>query len=550
MVETIDKRWLWRAILLASVLGLAAWLGVRAIGPGPLPKDFPGRPDLTSAPTVLVQLVDETEAKARSHPESAEGIGALGIVYHANQFYGQAETAYKLASRLEPADYRWVYYQALLKEEEGQEKAQFELLRRTLELRPDDVPALQKLGDIYSKQDNPTEAARYYSRSVRAAGEAESPQAIFALGRIAAQRKEWSKVVDLLAPLASTHPHIRPTHQLLAEAYEALGDQRKGEQARRSLLRPNLIPVPPVPDPSYQELVGLSCSSTRLLKEAGLLSRFGRPLEAVLVARRALEIAPADPDVRHLLARTLLDSRGGEPDAVDEALWHLAEGLRQRPDDLVPLYYFAAFFFRQQKTDAAVERLRGMLRERAGKAEAHYYLGLMADHLGETEEAALQYKEALRLDPDYPEPCDAIGLLFVGNGQPDEAIAFFEKAVRLRPTFTRARCNLGVALESQGKIGPAIEQYREALRLKPNDGEAHMFLAIGLLKTGQVEEATEHFRDAVSIVPDHAQAHYGLGCALVLQRNVDEAAEEFRETLKLNPDHTDARKQLQKLENN
>jgi tetratricopeptide (TPR) repeat protein len=201
--------------------------------------------------------------------------------------------------------------------------------------------------------------------------------------------------------VASTHPHIRPTHQFLAEAYHELGDRRKAEQARRNLLRPNLIPVPPVRDPLYQELVALSCSSTRLLKEAGLLSRFGQPAEAVRVARRALEIEPADPDVRHLVARTLLDSRGGEPEAVDEALGHLAEGLRQRPDDPVPLYYFAAFFFRQQKTDAAVERLRGMLREKAGKAESHYYLGFMADRLGEKEEAALQYKEALKLDPNY-----------------------------------------------------------------------------------------------------------------------------------------------------
>ncbi len=98
----------------------------------------------------------------------------------------------------------------------------------------------------------------------------------------------------------------------------------------------------------------------------------------------------------------MLDSRGGEPEAVDEALGQLAEGLRLRPDDLVPLYYFAAFFFREQKTDAAVERLRGMLRGKAGKAEAHYYLGLMADRLGETDEAARQYREALRLDSRLP----------------------------------------------------------------------------------------------------------------------------------------------------
>jgi tetratricopeptide (TPR) repeat protein len=544
-----NRTWLWGAGLAAAGLGVAAWFGLNSLVPIPLPKDFPGRPDLSAGPVALVRLVDDAEQRVRTHPRSAEAIGRLAMVYHANQFYDQAQSAYRIASRLKPGDYRWVYYQALVEEEQGQEQDQHDLLLKTVELQPGCVPALQKLGDIAFKQNRLAEAVRYYEQSDRAAGPGKSAQAVFGLGRAAARQADWPRVVAHLAPLAQEHPHLRPTYQLLAEAYEALGDSRRAAGERGKLLNDNLIPVPPVSDPLHHDLLTLCCSSTRLLKEAGLLSRFGQPGEAIRLARRAIEIEPEDADVRHLLAKTLLDARGGEPEAVNEALGHLAEGLRLRPDDSVPLYYFAAFFFRNHKTQAAIERLRALLREKTGKAEAHYYLGVLAERLGETDQAQGQYQEALRLDPGYAEPCDGLGLLLAAAGRLNEAVALFEKAVQLKPTFTRARSNLGVAYEQQGKIAQATAQYREALRLKPNDGETHLFLAIALLKTGQVEESIEQFREAVMILPADPQAHYGLGCALAAQGRSTEAAEELRQALRLRPDHAGARAQLRKLEN-
>ncbi|HYK90549.1 MAG TPA: tetratricopeptide repeat protein, partial [Acidobacteriota bacterium] len=447
-----------------------------------------------------------------------------------------------------PDDYRWPYCRALVMEESGREKEVPDMLLTALRLKGDFAPALQKLADIYYRQDNLDEAERYYQRCASVARGDSLLQPLFGLGRVAARRKDWSKVVKYVAPLSLDFPYIRPTRQLLVEAYEGLGQSEKAATERESLRQPKLIVIPPIKDPLMDELLALCCSSTRLLKEAGLRSRFGHPDQAIEVVRRAIEVEPEDADARHYLARTLLDTHGDKTEAVDDALVQLREGLRLRPDDLLPLWYFAANFFEKEKTTAAVEQLRTMLMEHAGSAEGHYYLGVVADHLGRTQEAVAQYQAALKANPDYAEAYHKLGLILVSSGKLDEAIEYFRRAVQLSPMFTTARSNLGVAFEERGKTGQAIAEFEEALRLKPGDGPTHMFLGIALLKSGKIEQAAEHFRETVRISPGEAQAHYGLGCVLAIRRKTGEAIEELREALRLRPDYPEARDLLQKLE--
>jgi len=544
----LRKAWIWKVALLACALGLGTWLFLSVLVPLKPPEDFPKLPDLQSQSQALRNMLNGADAQARSHPNSAEDIGRLGMVYHSNQFYEQAESAYKIALRLAPRDYRWPYCLALVKEETGQEKEVHDLLQKTVQLKRDYIPALQKLADIYYKQDKLDEAAHYYGLSVGVASGSSSLQAIFGLGRIAARRKDWSKVVEFVAPLSREYPHIRPPHRLLLDAYEALGQAELAEEERRHLLNPDLIVIPLVKYPLDEELIILSCSSTRLLKEAGLLSRFGKPDEAIRVARRAVEVEPGDADVHHCLARTLLDAHGADDGAVGEALDHLREGLRLRPDDLLPLWYFATFFFKQDKTDEAVEQLRSMLAAHADKAESHYYLGLVADRQGRAAEAVEYYREAVRNDPRNAEALNKLGLAFAAEGKLSEAIAYFEKAVDLKPAFVIARSNLGVALDQYGRTAQAVAQFREVLAFKPNDAPTHMFLAIALLKLGKMEEAGLHFREAIRFAPGNAEAHYGLGCVLAEQRKPEEAAEAFRVALRLRPGYSDAARALQKVE--
>ncbi len=580
--DRLNRAWLWKTVALASFLGLGTWLLLTLRVPHQVPADFPGLPDLKAQTGELRKLLIDADAEARRHPGSPAAIGRLGMIYHSNQLYGEAESAYRIASRLAPGDYYWSYCRALMDEENGDESGQRELLLETVAQRPGFAPALQKLADLYFKQDMLDEAARYYERGVASAGRNSALQAAFGLARVATRRRDWPKVIEYVAPLIRAYPQIRPPYQLLADAYDALGRPEKAEEARANLLRSGLIVVPPIEDPVSDELLNLCCSSTRLLKQAEFLGRFGYSDQQLNLARRAVKVQPDDPDAHHFLARTLLKTHGTDHKAVDEALVHLNEGLRLRPDDFRPALLVADIFFSQNQTDAAIEQLRALMARNVGSAEACYFLGVATEYQGKIAEAAAHYRDALKKKPDYPEPYLKLGVILAGEGKLDQAIEEFQRAIRLKPTFDLAYYNLGLALEQQGKperaiepfekvavlkpgfaparyhlgmvleqrgkIDEAVAQYSEAIRLEPNNGEAHLMLGLALAHNGRFDEAARQIRETLRITPEDADAHCGLGSVLLSQGEVEAAAEEFRQTLRLQPNHAEARSQLQRLE--
>jgi tetratricopeptide (TPR) repeat protein len=543
-----DKRSLLKTAGLAVALGVATWLLAPSLLPVGLPEDFPKLPDLHKLNPGLRTLLESTDREARGRPGSAQAIGKLGMAYHSNLFFEQAASAYRIAARLAPGDYQWVYCQAFLQEENGNEKEQFKLLQQTLPLKPDHVPALLKLADGAFKRDRLDEAASYYEMAARVPDGGSSLQAVFGLGRVAARRQEWNRVIEYIAPLSRTYSNLRPPYELLQEAYEALGQANKAAEARQRMSLTKFKVVPPPEDPLNQQLIGLCYSSTRLLKEAGLLSHLGYPERAIQVARRAAEADPTDPDVRNFIARTLLTFYGDKPEAIDEALTQLGECLRLKPDDLVPLWRFTDDFFDTPKTVVAVERLRALLRPLANRADAHFSLGLVADAQGEAEEAVSQFQAALKNDPNNSGIYNKLGMIFDRAANLDEAIAHFQKAVQLDPMNTAARFNLGVALCQRGKLGQGLKELGEVLRVKPHDAAAHFAVGFAFLYSKRIDEAIVNFREALRDKPDNADGHYGLGSAFSAQRKREDAVAELREALRLRPSFPEAQALLHQLE--
>jgi len=458
---------------LAIALGGATWLLGPLLLPAGLPEGFPKLPELKTVSQGARALLEGADRDARRHPRSAEAVGKLGMAYHANLFLEQAADAYRIAARLAPDDSRWAYCQAFLQEELGNEQEQTRFLQETVRLKPDHVPALLRLADGEFKRDQLDEAARHYESAAAAPGGHSSLQAVFGLGRVAARRHEWNQTIERVAPLTRAYPYLQPPYELLQEAYAALGQADKAEEARQNIALSRSKNMPPPQDPLNDELIALSYNSTRLLKQAGLLSRFGYPEQALQVARRAAEADPKDPDIRNFLARTLLASYPNKPDAVDEALTQITECLRLKPTDPIPLWGFANVFFEAPKTPAAVERLSVLLRPFADRGDAHFFLGMVADARGQNAEAASQYEGALRDNPKNAGAYIKLGLICDREAKFDQAIAYFEKAIRLDDMNTVARFNLGIALLQRGRDSQGLKELGEVLRLKPNDAPTH-----------------------------------------------------------------------------
>ena len=533
---------------LAAVLGVGTWLLLRMLAPAMVPADFPALPDLHAASPGLRALLSAADTDARKHSGSAEAVGALGIAYHANEYLAEAAAAYRIASRLAPGDSQWVYCQALLQEEGGNEKQEFELLRETVRLAPEAAPALVKLGDGAFKQEAFDEAVRYYERA-RSASQDAIPAATFGLARVAARREQWAKVIEFAAPLTSNYPTVRPPFQLLQQAYEATGKSTQAAEIGAILLSGKFTDMPPPSDAILERLTAASYSSTRLLKAAGLASRFGHPDRGIPIARRAAEANPTDADIRNYIATTELTFYGDKPDAVDDALTQLAEALRLKPADPAPLWRFTNDFFEQPKRPAAVARLYALISPYADRAEANFYLGLVADAQGRPQEAIARYQAALAANPKDARPYNKLGLIQEQTGQFVAAIANFRKAIQLDPLNTVARFNLAVTLMQLQKYAEGLAELREVLKLHPRDAPTYFCMGFAFLYSGNAADAEARFREGLLYQPNDAEAHFGLGSALAAQHKRDVAAAELREALRLRPDYQEALQLLREVGN-
>lgn len=538
------KAGIWNLLALGAVLGVGTWVASSLLFRAKLPPDFPHLPDTRAMSPAIRNLLAAADQDARKHPRSAEAMGKLGMAYHANDDLEQAAAAYRIASRLAPGEVQWVYCQALLQEEYGNEDAEFSLLRQTVALKHDYVPALIKLADGYFKQEKLDDAARDYGLAAKDA----NLQASFGLARVAARRDDSNKVIEYAEPLARAYPSVRPPFQLLETAYEKAGRPDKAALMREALLSGKFTDVPPAADPVADRLTDLSYSSTRLLKAAGLQSRFGYPDRAIQIARRARDTNPADPDIPAFLAHTLIAFYPDRPEAMDRALTELSEYLRLKPDDPVPLFSFANDFCEKPKPAAATERLRVLMIPYAGRPDAHYYLGLVLDAQEKIEEALSQYQAALAHHPNDSRVYNKLGLLMDKAGKPDRAVAYLEKSVQLDPPNTIARFNLGVALMQQGNYSRGFEELAEVLRVHPHDAATHFVMGFGYLFTKGIDDAVAHFREGLGYKADDPEAHYGLGTALSIQGKRQDAVAELREALRLRPNYPDALELLHQLE--
>jgi protein O-mannosyl-transferase len=139
----------------------------------------------------------------------------------------------------------------------------------------------------------------------------------------------------------------------------------------------------------------------------------------------------------------------------------------------------------------AMIHLTEALRLKPDLAEAHYNMGLGMHRLGRLDEAIAAYRQALQLKSNLPEAYNNIGNALQEMGRVDEAIPQYEIALRLEPDFVYALNNLGYALQKKGRLMESAASFREALRIKPDYADAQKNLTRTLLLIRMRQNSSE-----------------------------------------------------------
>jgi predicted O-linked N-acetylglucosamine transferase (SPINDLY family) len=196
------------------------------------------------------------------------------------------------------------------------------------------------------------------------------------------------------------------------------------------------------------------------------------------------------------------------------------------------------------RLDEAEALYRGVIADEPGRAEAHFFLGLVCEARGDQAAAADAYTRAVAHAPGLAEAHYNLGLLHKRGGRFAEAVAAYRQAIRARPDFADAYHNLAGALEALGHFDRAAAIYRRALALRPDAPETHHNLGNALRALGTLDDAAAAYAEAIRLRPDYAEARNNLGNVLKARGKLDLAAAQLRRAIADRPDYAEAHTNL------
>ena len=224
------------------------------------------------------------------------------------------------------------------------------------------------------------------------------------------------------------------------------------------------------------------------------------------------------------------------PTAPDEALEHLTEAIRLKPDSDVGHYNLANLLQQTGRFDEAIREYEETLRLSPGMALAHYNLGSTLLQMGRAAEASSAYVDAIRADPNLALAHGGLCRGLQAMARPEDARVSCERAVKLQPDLAVLHYDYAGVLQAQERFDEAVREYRVAVRLRPDSTEAQNDLASMLQQVGRFDEAQQHYRAALDARPDLGLAHTGLCTTLQMLRRLDDARRECETAIRTQPD--------------
>jgi tetratricopeptide (TPR) repeat protein len=322
--------------------------------------------------------------------------------------------------------------------------------------------------------------------------------------------------------LAKKEPQQAEHHQLLAVAYARQG---RVDDARRSARR--AIELAPS-DPEVHQALGLieegadklATALPHFEKAASLDGNVEYRLDVARVLSRMDRRADADAAYAAIAAAFSPPALTG--DAAAEVQMALGDSFRGlgRYDDAAAAWDRAATWATStgKQVDALVEKSR-MLADRADTAGAL--------------DALLKARALAPADADVHYN---LGALYVRARQLDAAVGAFDAALKERPDFAHALNNKGVALERQQKLDEAQQAFAGAVAIDGRNTFARYNLGLVLFKQRKFAEAEAAFEAVLKVDPEQADAKFFLGEIYFQLGETKKALRLYKEALRSNPD--------------
>jgi tetratricopeptide (TPR) repeat protein len=429
---------------------------------------------------------------------------------------GRPEAALKAAERvreLAPKDPASFIFIGNVQVAQGNLAKAAEAYEQALKLDPQNLNALENLGNYYSILD-PQKALVYYHKYLDIQpGEAEVyfqiGQLEQKLGNLKESQKAYEKSVEL-------EPHQLASHLALAELFEL---QKSTPQAVEH----------------YRAAIELQPHNVMIFVRLGHLFYESKDWDAAYSEfQNARSLAPDDASIAYWLARTCEERKQWGEAAryarqayertkdnqflplaayyltldrkIPEAIAWLEKARKIDPNNANVLLFLGMDYLEINKVKKAKEVLVHGVAKHPNDPQLRFHLAVAEDRLGNTTEAEQQFQAVLNVDPKNTAALNYLGYSWAERGvRLGEAEKLLRQAVALEPNNGAFLDSLGWTRHKQGDRREAIALLEQASKISP---EALIFEHLGdaYVADGNYARAAETYAKAAALDPKNSSA--------------------------------------------
>ena len=378
------------------------------------------------------------------------------MAYDVNGFESRAIVVYHQAAGLEPDEFNWPYFRALL---QARVDTDYEGALASLDaaIAIDDayVPAWLSRGEWLRVLGRHDEARTAYQR---AADLGAGAPATVGLARLLLEDDRFDEAAALLEPLNAQSPDPRIDAQL-ARAYRGLGreDDARIAAARGGTTTSAMEWL----DPRLAQRAPYIAGFRNRLLHAQNLIQAGRQLDALAIAEDLVAQRPADVDAINTLvwANAALKR-------FDKVQSILRDAIAQHAEEPRLHQMMANAYLERGDVDNGRRHLEKIIAFAPDNARALEELGWLVARQGETEQGIALLERALESGAREPKQVlYRLGLLDGAAGRWQQAAERFRDAGRIDAAFTMAFVHLGRCLAEAGDFDSARDALDWADRL-------------------------------------------------------------------------------------
>jgi Flp pilus assembly protein TadD len=420
----------------------------------------PPEPGLHNQAASVSQQLRKHWEVAKSSPRDANAVGIYGMTLQLYKQYAGADACYRRAIEIEPKEFRWRYYLALSRHDDGRTKEALEAIRGALKLDEKYAPAYVKLsewllldGDLRGARAAADEAIRLSPSSVRA---------YVALGRTVEASDGAGKALASFQKAAEIAPQDAAAHYQLAMTYRKMGkaDEAQAEFALHERYRERISEDD---DPLAGKLQELHAGADTWIRRGKSLLAQGDVKNAEIHFNRALEL-----DRNSVLAQANLIAVYGVLGRWSEADAAYREAVAIDPGGWQAHFNYGILKMKQREYQRAEEALRLVVAANPKDVDACVALAAALAKLDKTSEADEHYKKALALQPENPLANGLWGERVLAAGRAATAIDPLLRAALVpnpnarhaRSLLTTAYMKVGGARKAAGIVRRALDRAR------------------------------------------------------------------------------------------